>query len=213
MLSLAPATRFIVPIEWGRNTGSTCRHSGGVLRRGCPQDLAGRRQRQPQHALEQRYAGRLLEQPHMRVDRGRRGADDRCHGLTETGFARRKCPPSTRLLRGLHDGNPAHHRRGDPATGDHQVEIHPAFEICAVFEAAALMAPDPHAAADELLDVHINAVDSKSRRDDREPQTDVLFHVTRMPVESQCRSYGNGNLPGNPSHPAPGCPSLTRRPA
>ncbi|AIO27968.1 Uncharacterised protein [Burkholderia cepacia] len=45
MLSLAPATRFIVPIEWGRNTGSTCRHSGGVLRRGCPQDLAGRRQR------------------------------------------------------------------------------------------------------------------------------------------------------------------------
>ncbi|WP_185643695.1 hypothetical protein [Burkholderia cenocepacia] len=63
--------------------------------------------------------------------------------------------PLTRFFRALRNGNPPDHGRGDPAAGDHQVQIHPALEIRTVFETAALMAPDPHAAADQLLDMHV----------------------------------------------------------
>ena len=83
---------------------------------------------------------------------------------------------STRLFRALRNGNPPDHRRSDPATGDHQVQIHQSLEIRTVFETAALMAPDPHAAADQLLDVHVDAVHGNGRSDDGDPQAYALFH-------------------------------------
>ncbi|NTX28157.1 hypothetical protein HT746_13600 [Burkholderia pyrrocinia] len=84
--------------------------------------------------------------------------------------------PLTRLPRRLCDGHPAHHGGGDPATRDHQVEIHPAFEIRAVFETAAVMAPDPYAAADELLNVHVDVEDRKGGGNDGDPQAYARFH-------------------------------------